>query len=363
MEGSPFIFAVDAPRLLPGGRRFRTHGWVGGGGVKWESGSIFLEDATGQRSDPIPLEPRPDVAAVHPQLSFIGFQGVLSSRWLADGRLRFVAVAAGVEHRFTHKPTYAADEAAKKEKLARIRPLLRQDMACIEAPYALDFLEASLAEEFSITDTDAISSHDYDPLALDVIRTCGDGLVLDCGAGCRRDSHPNVVNFEVAPYPSTDVIGVGEKLPFVDNAFAGVITLNVLEHVKDPFRCAAEILRVLKPGGRLYAVVPFLQPYHAYPHHYYNMTHQGLANVFGPGLRVDAQEAPLSGHPIFTLEWFLKRYAAGLPAAEAEKFKGMTVAQLMESANEQMRAPHAALLDFESRLHLASTTMLFGTKL
>ncbi|WP_404422672.1 methyltransferase domain-containing protein [Nibricoccus sp. IMCC34717] len=362
MGNASFLHAVDAPRILPGGRWFRTHGWVGGPEAAWAKGSVFLEDAKGQRSEPIPLEARPDVAAVHPQLHFIGFHGVMSARWLADGLLRFVAIAGDVEYRFMHKPQFGADAEAKQQKLARIRPLLRDDMAFIEAPYAFDFLDEALAAEFSITETDAISSHGYDPLALDLITGVRDGLVLDCGAGCRSDTQPNVVNFEIAPYPSTDVIGVGEKLPFVDNAFDGVITLNVLEHVKDPFRCAAEILRVLKPGGRVYAVVPFLQPYHAYPHHYYNMTHQGLANVFGPGLKIEAQEAPLSGHPIFTLEWFLKRYAAGLPAAEAEKFKGMTVAQLMESADEQMRAPHAALLDFESRLHLASTTMLFGTK-
>jgi hypothetical protein len=36
----------------------------------------------------------------------------------------------------------------------------------------------------------------------------------------------------------------------------------------------------VRPGGRIFAAVPFLQPYHAYPDHYYNMTAGGLRNLF-----------------------------------------------------------------------------------
>jgi ubiquinone/menaquinone biosynthesis C-methylase UbiE len=79
---------------------------------------------------------------------------------------------------------------------------------------------------------------------------------------------------------STDVLGVAEELPFVDNAFDAVISVAVLEHVRDPFSAAKEITRVLKPGGKLFGYVPFLQPFHGYPNHYYNMTRVDLANLF-----------------------------------------------------------------------------------
>lgn len=41
----------------------------------------------------------------------------------------------------------------------------------------------------------------------------------------------------------------GERLPFPDEAFDYVVSLQVLEHVEDPARVIREIERVLKPGG------------------------------------------------------------------------------------------------------------------
>jgi len=40
-------------------------------------------------------------------------------------------------------------------------------------------------------------------------------------------------------------------LPFPDNSFDLVVSSGVLHHTVDPSRCAAELARVLKPGGRL----------------------------------------------------------------------------------------------------------------
>lgn len=52
--------------------------------------------------------------------------------------------------------------------------------------------------------------------------------------------------------PERIVSAPGEELPFPDNTFDYVITLQVLEHVPDPRPLMEETLRVLKPGGRCY---------------------------------------------------------------------------------------------------------------
>src|SRR5262249_20234867 len=45
-------------------------------------------------------------------------------------------------------------------------------------------------------------------------------------------------------------------LPFRDQTFDSVLANNVLEHSYDPLRCLREVRRVLKPGGRLFALIP-----------------------------------------------------------------------------------------------------------
>ena len=52
------------------------------------------------------------------------------------------------------------------------------------------------------------------------------------------------------------VCGAGEKLPFPGNYFDLVLSHEVLEHVQDDQQALDEILRVLKPGGRLVLFVP-----------------------------------------------------------------------------------------------------------
>ncbi len=49
-------------------------------------------------------------------------------------------------------------------------------------------------------------------------------------------------------------------LPFSDGAFDTVICTEVLEHIPDDRRAVAEIVRVIKPGGRLVVSVPRYWP-------------------------------------------------------------------------------------------------------
>jgi SAM-dependent methyltransferase len=46
-------------------------------------------------------------------------------------------------------------------------------------------------------------------------------------------------------------------LPFADAAFDRVVAAEVLEHLPDPARTLAEVRRLLKPGGRVIATVPY----------------------------------------------------------------------------------------------------------
>lgn len=60
-----------------------------------------------------------------------------------------------------------------------------------------------------------------------------------------------------------DVFGDAASLPFRDQQFDGLICKDVLEHVRFPRQAAAELIRVLRPGGKLFVTMIFVHPYHA----------------------------------------------------------------------------------------------------
>jgi SAM-dependent methyltransferase len=52
---------------------------------------------------------------------------------------------------------------------------------------------------------------------------------------------------------------LAEPLPFEDGRFGGAIVKDVLEHVPDPVLTVREVLRVLQPGGLVFASSPDAQ--------------------------------------------------------------------------------------------------------
>lgn len=226
---------------------------------------------------------------------------------------------------------------------------------------AYDFREDGLRNELNSAREGNISAHNYDRKALSLIEKHSGGLILDNGCGLRETYYQNVVNFEIADYPTTDVLGVGEKLPFRDESFDAVFSLSVLEHVRDPFRCVSEIMRVLKPGGDLFVAVPFLQPFHGYPNHYYNMTSSGLKQLFEGRAEIDEIGVSRAGHPFWSLQWILANYANGLSEKESIDFKNLRIGELI-SPDPDLQETLLAQLDNKKREELASFNYLLGKK-
>ena len=226
-----------------------------------------------------------------------------------------------------------------------------------------NFLPQSLIEYGNIQSTENVSSHNYDGIALKFIEQFRDGLILDNGCGLRNIYYDNVVNFEIVDYPTTDVLGIGEKLPFQSNIFDAVFSLNVLEHVKNPFECANEIIRVLKPGGILYVVVPFLQPFHGYPNHYYNMTSSGLKNLFSGKVQLIESSVPPAGLPIWSLHLFLNYYIQGLPKPVDSKFKNMKIYEFLDNPLKYLEKDFVNQLRHGTNEELACTNSLIAQKI
>lgn len=107
-----------------------------------------------------------------------------------------------------------------------------------------------------------------------------DARVLDLGGGDRRHPDHRVINLEYLPYRRVDLYADGLRLPFREASFDLVLSQAVLEHVPDPPQAVSEIRRVLKPGAQLYAEFAFMQPLHAVPFHFYNITPHGAHLLF-----------------------------------------------------------------------------------
>lgn len=61
----------------------------------------------------------------------------------------------------------------------------------------------------------------------------------------------------ICPGRNVDVVNsCGEYLPFKDNYFDLILSHEVIEHVNDDLLCVREMVRVLKPGGRIILFCP-----------------------------------------------------------------------------------------------------------
>ncbi|HEX5326319.1 MAG TPA: methyltransferase domain-containing protein [Acetobacteraceae bacterium] len=250
----------------------------------------------------------------------------------------------------------------RQRKHARLKKLIDAARPHTVRELKFDCLTAELRAASGIVETDAVSANAYDPVVEALIAAAADGLVLDCGAGRRPVYYDHVVNLDIVDYDTTDVICIAEALPFVDGAFDAVISVAVLEHVRDPFIAARELARVLRPGGRLVCCVPFLQPEHAYPHHYYNMSRMGLRRLFDGLLTVDDHQVPEWTRPIWSLTWFVQSWAAGLAEPERGAFLSMRLADLMARPESFLTRDWVTRLGVQKNFELASATMLLAHK-
>jgi len=111
-------------------------------------------------------------------------------------------------------------------------------------------------------------------------------FVLDAGAGesrhARHFAHARYIGIDLGigdaawNYRDLDAIGDLGALPLRDGSMDACLNIVTLEHVREPARVAAELARVLRPGGRMLFVVPHEWEVHQSPHDYYRYTRHGM---------------------------------------------------------------------------------------
>jgi SAM-dependent methyltransferase len=249
----------------------------------------------------------------------------------------------------------------RRKKLSTIS--FRESVVASAENGPINFLSQETKDSFEIPEFPPVAANEYHPELIEVIRSNPNKLFLDVGAGLRHTYYSNVVNAEIWSSASTDIICVGEDLPFSDAQFDYIFCLAVLEHTKRPWLAVQEIIRVAKPGGIIRIDWPFLQPVHGYPHHFFNATPKGTVSQFADHCDILSCDVRSWQHPIFALSWMLEEWRAGLPEGERTTFNHIRVGDILGATMEQqLRMPHCAHLSPEAQQIIAAGTTLIAQK-
>jgi SAM-dependent methyltransferase len=89
--------------------------------------------------------------------------------------------------------------------------------------------------------------------------------MLKLNLGCGKDIRKDWINLDLVDLPGVDIVHDINNipLPFDDNIFDEILCSSVLEHV-EYVPLLRDLHRILKPGGRLSAIVPHFSSKHAF---------------------------------------------------------------------------------------------------
>jgi SAM-dependent methyltransferase len=185
--------------------------------------------------------------------------------------------------------------------------------------------------------------------ALAIIRETK-GLVLNLSAGGSKEKFDHVIEVEYAIFRHTDVVADAHNLPFDDESFEAIIVMNAFEHYREPRAVAAELHRILKPGGRIHIRTAFLQPLHEKPWHFYNCTRYGMAEWF-KAFETEQFHVSKNFCPNHSLAWIASESEAALrtdvSAAAAEAFSSSSIGSLVEIWRDPSKRNTRLWTDFE----------------
>lgn len=150
------------------------------------------------------------------------------------------------------------------------------------------------------------------------------GSILDLGCGTKpyeplftKARSYIGVDIEVSGHDhadsKVDIFYDGKTLPFLTESFDCIVSFEVFEHVFNIEEVLAEVLRVLKPGGRFLLTIPFAWEEHEVPYDFARYTSYGIEHVlrragFDCVLTVKSSTAVLAMSQLFIA--YLTRYVS-----------------------------------------------------
>jgi len=132
------------------------------------------------------------------------------------------------------------------------------------------------------------------------------GKILELGAGPISYKHlfpqSKVISTDIVWTIGIDDIADVTNLKYGSSEFDMILCFNVLEHVYNANKAVNEMHRVLRVGGKVALIVPFLYPIHDPPLDFYRFTEYSLRKLFSKYSEVRIE--PVVVFPF----WLFKRF-------------------------------------------------------
>lgn len=97
-------------------------------------------------------------------------------------------------------------------------------------------------------------------------------FILEVGAGAGLSSNfmslKKVVRTDYLPWKIPGIQGAidAQQLPFSDNSFDSAFALDAVHHIPNPGKAISELCRVVRPGGKIVIVEPFVSYLSFFPY-------------------------------------------------------------------------------------------------
>lgn len=131
---------------------------------------------------------------------------------------------------------------------------------------------------------------------------------------------------------------LNQRIGLPDEAFDTILSSSVLEHIWAHGTFWDEMVRTLRPGGKIILIVPFVYGLHEEPHDYFRWTRHALARACEErGLRVRELEAYGGGFDVLADLFVRSLGAVSMPLAG---WTASLLAKLLRGGLSRRLSPH-----------------------
>jgi SAM-dependent methyltransferase len=96
----------------------------------------------------------------------------------------------------------------------------------------------------------------------------GPVVELGSGGGFLKDYIPGLITSEILAIPTVDIQFDGQYMPFKSASVRAVVMLDVFHHIPRPATFIARAAHILKPGGRLIMIEPWVTSWSRFVYRY-----------------------------------------------------------------------------------------------